>query len=51
MHLRGDGARCGVEYILRALAVALAQLACDKVGNSGCAHKQSFKNFLKNKRE
>jgi hypothetical protein len=41
--LRRDGARCRVENILRACAFALARLACDKVGNSGCAHKQSFK--------
>ena len=43
MYLRSDGARSRVENILRARAFALARLACYKVGNSGCAHKQSFK--------
>ena len=43
MHLRSDGARCRVENILRTRAFARARLACDKVGNGGCAHKQSFK--------
>ena len=51
MHLRSDGARCGVEYILRTRAFALARLACDKVGNGGCAHMQSFKKFLKQERK
>ena len=46
MHLRRDGARCRVENILRTRAFARARLACDKVGNGGCAHKQSFKKFL-----
>ena len=43
MYLRSDGARCRIENILLARAFALARLACDKVGNGGCGHKQSFK--------